>query len=225
MLRRLRESVPDADVLVVDDESPDGTARLVDAVAGDDPHVRLVVRRGERGLGGAIRRAIEEAVEGDYTFFVNLDGDTSHAPEEVPRLMEAASRGEPSGDGSPPAKPDVVIGSRYVAGGQIVGWPLRRRMMSRILNRFATGCLRLPVRDCSGSMRCYRVDALRRVDRTTLRSNGYALLEELLVRLHRQGAAMVEVPITFTDRAAGESKLTFREAMRSVWQIVRLSWS
>ena len=120
---------------------------------------------------------------------------------------------------------DVVIGSRYVTGGAIEGWPLQRRIMSRLLNRFATLCLRLPVKDCSGSMRCYRVATLKKLDRDRLRSTGYALLEELLVHLHRQSASMMEVPITFTDRTAGESKLTFAEAARSVWQILRLSWS
>ncbi len=216
MLHRLRQAMPLADLLVVDDESPDGTAGRVEAVARHDRRVRLIVRRGERGLGGAIRRAIEHAIEQDYTYFLNLDGDLSHAPEQLPSLLQVATSS---------GRPDVVIGSRYVPGGAIEGWPIRRRIMSRLVNRFATLCLRLPVQDCSGSMRCYRVETLTKLDRQQLRSNGYALLEELLVRLHRQNASLTEVPITFTDRTEGQSKLTLGEALRSVWQILRLSWS
>lgn len=214
VLRRIRRSLPGADLLVVDDASPDGTSRVVREFAADDPGVTLIERQGERGLGGAIRRAIEHAIAGSYEAFLNLDADLSHPPERLPELLRRAEEGT-----------DVVVGSRYVPGGKIEGWSLRRRIMSRMVNRFATACLRLPVTDCSGSMRCYRVEALRRLDRGRLRNNGYALLEELLVRLHQQGASMAEVPITFTDRAEGSSKLTLREAFRSVWQIVRLSWS
>ena len=118
---------------------------------------------------------------------------------------------------------DVVIGSRYAEGGSIVGWPLHRKLMSRMVNGFATSCLRLPVRDCSGSMRCYRVAALERVGMQSMRVNGYAVLEEILVKLVRQGSKMAEVPITFTDRRRGESKLTFREAVRSSAQMLRLA--
>lgn len=214
VLRRIRRALPGADLLVVDDASPDGTSQIVREFAAADAGVTLIERRGERGLGGAIRRAVEHAIAGNYEAFLNLDADLSHPPEQLPELLRRAQEGT-----------DVVVGSRYVPGGKIEGWSVRRRIMSRMVNRFATACLRLPVKDCSGSMRCYRVEALRRLDRAALRNTGYALLEELLVRLHQQGASMAEVPITFTDRAEGSSKLTLREAFRSVWQIIRLSWS
>lgn len=211
----LRNAIPSAEIVVVDDDSNDGTGEWVATWARRDPAVRLVVRKEERGLGSAIRHAMALAVDGGFDFFLNLDADLSHDPAQLPRLLERA-RQEP--------KVDVVIGSRYVRGGAIEGWPLRRRMMSRMVNRFATLCLRLPVSDCSGSMRCYRVDTLREVGVDSLTSDGYSVLEEVLVRLHRQGSSMAEVPITFTDRIEGESKLTFREAIRSASRIFGLAF-
>ncbi|MEL6899072.1 MAG: polyprenol monophosphomannose synthase, partial [Planctomycetota bacterium] len=120
---------------------------------------------------------------------------------------------------------DVIVGSRYVPGGKVEGWPLRRRFMSRLVNRFAVTCLRLPVNDCSGSMRCYRVSMLRRLPLDRLRSNGYAFLEELLVYLDHAGARMIEYPITFTDRQTGDSKLTLRETIRAAWFLLGLSFT
>lgn len=213
MVTQLRAVLPDADLVVVDDSSTDGTGDLVGRLAEADENVSLVVRQ-ERGLGGAIRHAMQIAISGDYDLFLNLDGDLSHDPAQLPRLLDRIIR-------NPPV--DVVIGSRYVAGGSIDGWPVHRKLMSRMVNRFATLCLRLRVADCSGSMRCYRVAALRRIDIGSLRSNGYAVLEEVLVRLDRGGAGMAEVPITFTDRQRGHSKLTVREAIRAASQMAEMA--
>ncbi|TWU33802.1 polyprenol monophosphomannose synthase [Novipirellula artificiosorum] len=216
LVDRIRAALPDADLLIVDDNSPDGTAALIEDSFADDDAIRMIVRNNERGLGGAILRAMEEAIEGEYEFFLNLDGDLSHDPAQLPSLLEKAAT-------SPQI--DVVIGSRYVSGGQLLGWPWHRRLMSRLVNQFATLCLRLPVRDCSGSMRCYRVSTLKTADLAGLRSQGYSLLEELLVQLNRQGAKMAEVPITFTDRERGSSKLTLQEAVRSIVQMLRLGFT
>jgi dolichol-phosphate mannosyltransferase len=214
LVQAIRDALPDADVLVVDDNSPDGTARLVEQMAQQDRRIRVIVRQQERGLGSAIRFAMQQAIDGGYSFFLNLDGDFSHDPAQLPRLLEGAVACD---------EIDVVIGSRYAEGGSIVGWPLHRKLMSRLVNGFATICLRLPVSDCSGSMRCYRVAALQRVGMQNMRVNGYAVLEEILVKLVRQGSKLAEVPITFTDRQRGESKLTFREALRSSTQMLRLA--
>ncbi|TWT76526.1 Undecaprenyl-phosphate mannosyltransferase [Planctomycetes bacterium CA13] len=213
LIDRISDALPEADILIVDDNSPDGTARIVNEEYKDDTSIRVLVRENERGLGGAIRRAIGEAIVGDYDFFINLDGDLSHDPAQLPSMLHKMI------DSSAMA---VVIGSRYVKGGKLVGWPWHRRVMSRVLNRFATLCLGLPVKDCSGSMRCYRVSSLKKVDLDQLQSQGYSLLEELLVQLNKQGAKMGEVPITFTDRERGKSKLTFREAIRSIAHMLRL---
>lgn len=215
VLSGIRASLPTADILVIDDDSSDGTIQRASAMAAADPAIKLRVRHDERGLGSAIRTAMLAAVEGDYDYFINLDADLSHDPTQLPRLRDLAV-----------SDPDlaVVIGSRYAPGGGIEGWPLRRRWMSRLVNRFATTCLRLPVRDCSGSMRCYRVDALRQLDPESLLSDGYSILEEVLLKLHRQGAKMAEVAIVFTDRTQGQSKLTFREAIRSSTRILGMAF-
>ena len=215
LVERIRRFLPAADVLVIDDNSADGTAPLVAEIGQRDPAVKVVIRRDQKGLGSAIRHGMEYAIEHDYAFFLNLDGDLSHDPEQLPALLERAIASE---------QVDVVIGSRYVEGGAIVGWPFHRKIMSRLVNGFATTCLRLPVNDCSGSMRCYRVAALRRVGMSNVRVNGYAVLEEILVSLDRHGSQMVEVPITFTDRQRGKSKLTLREALRSSSQMVRMAF-
>ena len=216
MLTQLRHQVPRADLLVVDDDSSDGTAELARrfAAADHDPdtgQTEVVVRQ-QRGLGSAIAATMQAAVRGGYDFLVNLDADFSHDPAAVPTLIDAAvTHGA-----------DVAVGSRYTGGGRIEGWPLHRRWMSRRVNRLAIRRLGLPVSDCSGSMRCYRVAALSAMDPSKLSSPGYSVLEEILHRLHQQGCSMVEVPITFTDRTAGSSKLTAAEAIRSLWRIVRM---
>ena len=214
LIMGLREAIPAADILVVDDNSPDGTARIVSQFAEGDPQVRVLVRRDQRGLGSAIVRAASEAISNDYEFFCNLDGDLSHQPQDLARVLAAALENPDI---------DVAVGSRYVKGGRIEGWPWYRRWMSRLVNRFAVICLRLPVQDCSGSIRCYRVEALRDLDLDSLRCQGYALLEELLMRLHQRGCKMKDVPITFVDRQQGRSKLTLREALRSVSFMLRLA--
>lgn len=215
LIHHLRKAVPSADILIVDDQSEDGTSAIVSKLAESDTQIRLNVRT-KRGLGGAIRHAMIAAIKGDYDLFINMDGDLSHSPSDLPAML-AAHLGRDD--------VDVVIGSRYVSGGSIEGWPLHRRWMSRLVNRFSTLCLGLPVNDCSGSMRCYRVSALRDASAADLKSNGYSILEEILVAMYREGATMVEVPITFTDRTHGESKLTIREAIRSMIHVIKLAIS
>lgn len=214
LIRGIRAAIPGAEVLVIDDNSPDGTAALAAELAQQDSAIKVLIRQQERGLGSAIRKGMEYAVSHQYQFFLNLDGDFSHDPRQLPSLLERMLASDDI---------DVVIGSRYVRGGAIVGWPLHRKLMSRLVNRFAFTCLRLPVSDCSGSMRCYRVAALQRLGVANLRVRGYAVLEEILVHLKRQGSKMAEVPITFTDRQRGKSKLTLGEAIRSSLQMLRLA--
>lgn len=215
LLDGITTSLPDADILVIDDNSPDGTGMRAQEIARDNAKLSVLIRRDKRGLGSALRDGIGYAIEHEYDFLLNLDADLSHDPADLPRLLQAAAAE------TPPI--DVVVGSRYVERGGIEGWPLRRRAMSRMVNRFATMVLRLPVRDCSGALRCYRVEHLKKLDLPSLRSNGYAMLEELLLRLRATGATMREVPIIFTDRQRGHSKLTSREAFRSAWQLIRMA--
>ncbi|MEM6365160.1 MAG: polyprenol monophosphomannose synthase [Planctomycetota bacterium] len=219
MLDRIADAMPSADILVIDDDSPDGTAGAARDHAPLVPaRVTIEVRRNQRGLGGAILSAMRYAVDQRYAWFINLDADLSHDPNDIPRLFESQGRHE---------HVDVIVGSRYVAGGQIEGWPWHRKWMSRTLNGFTRLLLNLPVRDASGSFRCYRVATLQRVmnrweQRHHQPSNGYSFLQEVMLSLQDAGASFVEVPITFTDRVAGTSKLDFREAMRSAATIARL---
>ena len=214
MLQSLRSACPHADLLVIDDDSADGTAQLAQQFGDADGRTRVVVRQ-TRGLGSAIVATMSAAIEGGYQYLINLDADFSHDPAATAAMLDHA---ESSAAG-------VVVGSRYAAGGRIEGWPLHRRLMSRLVNRLAIARLSLPVTDCSGSMRCYRVGELRRLDPATLTSPGYSVLEEVLQRLAKQGTTMSEIPITFTDRRAGHSKLTAKEAAASLWRIVRLPTS
>lgn len=207
-------ALPKADLLVVDDDSPDGTGTWAESAAESEPRLHVLVRKDERGLGSALRAGIEFGHQGKYEFLLNLDGDLSHSPEDLPRLLDAALATDP------PA--DVVVGSRYVAGGKIEGWPLRRKLMSRMVNSFATRALKLPVKDCSGALRCYRMSTLAKLPAGTLKSDGYAMLEELLLGLHRNGAKFAEIPITFHDRTEGDSKLTMAETFRSVRSLLSM---
>lgn len=214
VLTRITTALPDADVLVVDDNSPDHTSELAEAYARShegDQSVRCLVRQ-ERGLGGAIRAAMQIAIEDRYDLFCNLDADLSHDPADLPRLVHPVASGDA----------EVAVGSRYVPGGSIVGWPIHRKWMSRTINTIARRQLGLPVNDASGSFRCYRVSRLAALDLDAESSDGYSFLQEVLLRLHLSGARMVELPITFTERVAGDSKLNLREAIRSGWTVFRL---
>lgn len=213
----IRSALPDADVLVVDDNSPDGTGRWADQRAAIDPRVRVLHRPGKLGLGTATFAAMRAAIDGGYDAFCTLDADWSHPPEKLPDLLALLA---PTPDGSGGAS--VAIGSRYVAGGRIVGWPRRRRLASRLVNLAARVLLRLPTRDSSGAFRAYRVGALRALDLGSMRGAGYAYLEETLWRLRRQGATFAETPITFTERRAGASKVSVAEALRAGSLLLRI---
>ena len=214
VLTRITNALPEADVLVVDDNSPDHTSELAEAFARShesDQSVRCLVRR-ERGLGGAIRAAMKVAIDDRYDLFCNLDADLSHDPADLPRLVHLVASGDA----------EVAVGSRYVPGGAIIGWPIHRKWMSRTINAIARRQLGLPVNDASGSFRCYRVSRLAALDLDAESSDGYSFLQEVLLRLHLCGARMVELPITFTERVVGDSKLNLREAIRSGWTVFRL---
>ncbi|MEQ8848197.1 polyprenol monophosphomannose synthase [Botrimarina sp.] len=206
----VQSALPEADVLVVDDASPDGTGRWADERARCDPRVEVLHRAGKLGLGSATFAAMRRAIDGGYDVVCTLDADWSHPPDRLPDLVAALARA------------DVAIGSRYAAGGAIEGWPWRRHVMSRVVNVAAKGLLRLPVRDSSGAFRAYRVEKLRGLDFGSMRSSGYAYLEEILWRLKRLGASFAETPITFTERRAGASKINRGEASAAAGLLLRL---
>jgi dolichol-phosphate mannosyltransferase len=204
LVREIRSFVPAAEVLVIDDNSPDGTGRVADEMAASDPHVHVLHRPGKLGLGTAILTGMRYAVKGDYDLFVNMDADFSHAPRYLPALLAGMG------------KADVMIGSRYVPGGGAVDWPLSRLLMSRATNALVRFLMRIPARDTSGGYRCYRVAKLREADLTNLLSRGYSFQQEVLYRCRRAGCRIGETPILFENRRAGASKVNLREAARSI---------
>jgi len=209
------EQLPAAEMLVVDDGSPDGTGQWCDEYGRTDPRLRCLHRSGKLGLGTAIVAAMRYAVEHDYEYMLNMDADFSHHPRYLPAIVAAMD--------PPDASPaDVVIGSRYVPGGGVEGWPLKRRLMSAAVNLYARTLLGLRPRDCSGGYRCYRVALLRRLDTDSIISRGYSFQEEVLWRLKQLGARCREVPILFADRRLGTSKINGREAWAAVWILFRL---
>lgn len=207
-------AAPYVDLLIVDDNSPDGTADWVAEKSEKDVRITLLKREGKNGLGSAILDAMRFAMKCRYDYMLNLDADWSHPPEMIPRLIQTMEQGC-----------DVAIGSRYVYGGKILGWPFYRKIMSRAVNLYARMLLRLPSRDNSGSFRCYRVKTLQLLDLSAIRSSGYSFFEEILYRLHRIGSHFIEVPITFTDRRFGSSKINRSEALRALWIIASLRFS
>jgi dolichol-phosphate mannosyltransferase len=210
-------AVPNAHLLVIDDNSPDGSGAWCDEKQAADSRVHCLHRAGKLGLGTAIVAGMKYAIEHGYELLVNLDADFSHDPAAIPKLLAAMD----TSDGPPV---DVAIGSRYIAGGRIEGWPLRRHVMSRAVNRYSRLMLRLPVKDCSGSFRCYRVTRLAELDLDHITSRGYSFFEEILWRLARRGGRMVEVPITFVERKRGLSKINFREAISAIGTITKLGF-
>lgn len=202
--------LPDADVLIIDDNSPDGTGQWCESQTQVEPRLHCIHRPSKQGLGTATLVAARFAIDRGYEIFVTLDADWSHDPRHLTELLAALHNAE------------VSIGSRYCSGGKIEGWPMSRRVMSRWVNGLTHLLLRLPVRDASGAFRAYRVAKLREVRLDDIRATGYAYLEELLWHLHRAGARFSEVPITFHERRAGASKISFREAWGKLGTIFRL---
>jgi dolichol-phosphate mannosyltransferase len=200
--------VPQADVLITDDSSPDGTGRVADELAAADPRVHVLHRPAKLGLGTAILAAMRFALERGYDYFVNMDADFSHDPRYLPAMLAGMQRC------------DVMIGSRYIRGGGAVDWPLSRRLMSRGVNVVARLLMGIPARDTSGGYRCYRVATLRRTELGRLISRGYSFQQEVLYRCRRAGGRIGETPIVFQNRKAGKSKVNPREAARSMAIIV-----
>lgn len=209
-LRAVRQAVPDADVLVVDDNSPDGTAALAEEVASELGRVKVLRRAGKQGLGAAYRHGFVTAFDEGYDAIVSMDSDFSHDPEVIPTMLRLVADGA-----------DAVIGSRYVPGGATVDWPLRRRLLSRWGNRYTAAVLRLPVRDCTSGFRVYRAAALQGINPASTTAEGYAFLTELVRKLIARGSTIVETPIVFRDRQFGTSKMSGRIIAESMLLVTK----
>jgi len=204
LVAAIHAQVPAADLLVIDDNSPDGTGQVADDLAQRDRRVRVLHRPGKLGLGTATLAAMRYAIEHGYDLFLNLDADFSHPPRYLPAILAGM------------ADHDVMIGSRYVAGGGAQDWPWSRWFISRAVNLFVRLALRMPVRDASGAFRCYRVELLKRAALDRVRSRGYSFQQEVLFRCHQAGARIGETPIIFENRKAGASKVNWKESVRSI---------
>ena len=193
---RVRSSVPDADILVLDDNSPDGTGAIADGLAAKDPQVHVMHRAGKQGLGAAYKAGFAWALERGYDAAVEMDADGSHQPEQLPSLLAAARDA------------DLVIGARWVRGGSVVNWPAHRKALSVGANIYTKVMLGLPVNDATGGYRVYRTSALRAMDLDSVSSAGYGFQVDMTVALVRAGLRAVEVPIEFVEREVGESKMS-----------------
>lgn len=208
VLRRLREAVPGAHVLVVDDSSPDGTAGVVRRLAessGPDQAVHLITREVKMGLGSAYRGGFAWGLERGYEALVEMDSDLSHDPAALPELIGAIESGA-----------DLAVGSRYVPGGSIPDWPAHRRLLSRAGNAYSCFALRLPVQDMTSGYRAYSARALSEIDLGAVRADGYGFQIEMVHKVAALGGKIVEVPISFVDRKHGHSKMSARTIVEAL---------
>jgi dolichol-phosphate mannosyltransferase len=208
VVHRVRDAVPEADVLVLDDNSPDGTGKVADELADADPRVHVVHRAGKEGLGRAYLAGFAWALERDYDAVVEMDADGSHQPEQLPSLLAAIDQGA-----------DLVIGSRWTRGGSVVNWPLHRKALSVGGNLYIRVLLGMPVNDATAGFRVYTADALRRIGLDNVASQGYSFQTDLTRRAVERGMTVVEVPITFVEREVGDSKMSgaiMRESLQRI---------
>lgn len=204
---RILRAVPEAHVLVVDDDSPDGTGEIADALAARDDRISVLHRREKEGLGAAYLHAFEVALDAGFEVIGEIDADGSHQPEDLPRLLAALDTA------------DLVIGSRWVPGGEVVNWPRTRRLLSRGGNAYTRLLLGLSVRDATAGYRLFRRQTLEAIDLAEVRSQGYVFQVDLAHRVLSAGLRVVEVPIRFVERERGESKMDAAVAMESLRRI------
>lgn len=208
LIREVLAQDPSLHLLIVDDNSPDGTAAVVEEAMAAEPRLHLHVRPGKLGLGTAYLAGFRYGLEHGYDAILTMDGDRSHNPRYLPELVNAMG------------EHDMVIGSRYRPGGSIVNWPFYRRVLSGFANLYTRTLLRLPVHDCTSGYRCYSREVLETVDPFDIQFSGYSFLEEMVWRVHQAGFRIGEVPIVFETRYAGMSKIDRSEIYRAAWHVL-----
>jgi dolichol-phosphate mannosyltransferase len=204
---RVRRAAPSVDVLIADDNSPDGTGAIADDLAAADAAVHVLHRPGKQGLGAAYVAGFGWARERGYDAVVEMDADGSHAPEELPRLLDALGEA------------DVVLGSRWVRGGKVVNWPMHRLLLSRGGNYYTRLALGMPVKDATGGYRAYRMPVLDKIEIDSVASQGYCFQVDLAWRAYRSGCRVAEVPITFAERERGASKMSSSIVREALWRV------
>ncbi|MGW4425511.1 polyprenol monophosphomannose synthase [Streptosporangium sp. NPDC004631] len=205
---RVRAAVPEAHLLIADDDSPDGTGAVADTLAGSDDHVHVLHRPGKQGLGAAYLAGFRWGLNEGFDVLVEMDADGSHRPEELPKLLEALADGA-----------DLVIGSRWVPGGKVVNWPASREFLSRGANVYTRMMLGVPVRDATAGFRAYRASTLRKIGLDDVESQGYCFQVDLTLRTVRHHLRVAEVPITFVERTVGASKMSRGIVAEALWRV------
>ena len=204
---RLRAAVPEAHILVADDNSPDGTGGIADDLVATDDHVHVMHRTGKEGLGAAYLASFDWALDNGYDVVVEMDADGSHQPEQLPRLLDALRDA------------DLVLGSRWVPGGSVVNWPKSREALSRGGSLYTRMMLGVPMKDATGGYRAFRADTLRKLDLTGVESAGYCFQVELGWRAVKAGMRVREVPIDFVERELGDSKMSQKIVVEALWRV------
>jgi dolichol-phosphate mannosyltransferase len=207
IVQRVRESVPDAHVLVADDNSPDGTGKLADELANTDQQVHVLHRQGKEGLGAAYLAGFQWGIDEGYGVLVEMDADGSHQPEELPRLLTALKGA------------DLVLGSRWISGGRVVNWPKSREILSRGGSTYSRFMLDVPIRDVTGGYRAFRKETLEGLGMAEVASAGYCFQVDLAWRAVKAGFHVVEVPITFVERERGDSKMSRSIVIEALWRV------
>ena len=211
ILPKVLEQDEGIEVLIVDDNSPDGTGQLAEAMAAEDPRVHVLRRKGKEGLGKAYIAGFKWGLARDYDLLQEMDADLSHPPDQLPLMFEWSE------------DYDVVVGSRYVGGRvTVVNWPISRLLLSIFGSFYARTITRLPIRDATGGFNCWRREVLETMALDRIASNGYAFQIELKLRAWRRGFSLVEIPIVFTERDTGESKMSKRIVREAVWKVWKL---
>lgn len=210
VVERLMRHPPEVELLVVDGNSPDGTGKLADEIAAKNPRVHVLHQKEKNGLGRAYCEAFKWALERDYEFIFEMDGDLSHNPDDIPAFLKAAESA------------DLVLGSRYTNGIRVINWPLRRLMLSVGAGKYVRVVTGMPFSDPTGGYKCFRRRALQAIDLDAIRSNGYSFQIEMTHKLWRQGMRIVEVPIIFLDRFQGSSKMSSKIVREALWMVWRL---
>ena len=210
MAQRLLALQAPVDLLVVDDNSPDGTGKIADELAEKHSSIHVLHRAEKNGLGRAYCAGFAWALERNYEFIMEMDGDFSHNPDDIPKFIEAAQNA------------DLVLGSRYCNGIRVINWPLRRLLLSTGAARYVRYITGMPFTDPTGGFKCFRRRALQSINLDGVRSNGYSFQIELTHKIWRQGMKVVEVPIIFTDRFQGSSKMSGKIVREALWMVWRL---
>lgn len=210
LIRCIRQSVPDLDILIIDDNSPDGTGEIAEKIAQSDKKITVFHRPGKLGLGSAYTQGFKYALEKGYDCVLEMDADFSHDPRDLPRFLEMVKHC------------DIVIGSRYTDGISVINWPMKRLMLSYFANKYASIVTGVPIRDLTGGYKCIRTDVLKSIGLETIKSDGYAFQIEVTVKAWYKGFKIVEIPIVFVERREGQSKMNKKIIWEAFWMVWRL---